>query len=164
MMKNFLSLAVICVLLSSCVSPLTKPIPDEYVGPTAIVSDSMKRISDTKVIFFYLDKISKRRIETSADKTYQRNHGRGIWLDPIVIDRKIPAQESDFVIGGHTYHAMPILSLFGRNLEISGKVHFRPEPEKKYIVKGVLGTEYSAVWIEDAEGNFVTKKIEKYSK
>lgn len=144
-MQKLIGITVICFFLSSCASPLTKPVPDDYVGPTAVVSDSMNRISGTKVNFFYLKKIAERRIKTSAGRTYERNYGRGFSLDPVVIDRKIPAQESDFVIVGHTYHAAPILSLFGSNLKISGKVHFIPEPDKKYIVKGVLGAKYSAV-------------------
>jgi hypothetical protein len=44
---------------------------------------------------------------------------------------------------------------------VSGTVTFAATPDQTYVVKGQLGPDYSAVWIETSAGEIVGTKIEK---
>lgn len=74
--------------------------------------------------------------------------------------RPVPAQPASFTIVGRTHYAAPILEMINRVYEVSGEINFSPLPDRSYTVKGVLGHDYSAVWIEDDKGTVVAKKIE----
>jgi len=151
--------ALMGVVLAGCVS---NPIPEDYAGPTAIIRDSALPESTQKADFFYLSQVDERRIEDSPGRTYQTNYGRGFYMEPVVIERAVPARAQDLTIEGTTVYAAPILALMGTVYHVEGKVRFKPEPGRRYLVKGVLGEQYSAVWIEDeASHEPVTEKIEK---
>lgn len=82
-------------------------------------------------------------------------------MTPAVIGRSVAAEASTFTIVGRTHYAAPILELLNKTYEISGETKFAPEPNGYYMVKGVLGDNYSAVWIEEiSTGAVVGQKIE----
>lgn len=136
-------------------------VPDGYTGPLAIVKDSVKKHSTSKADFFYLEKIEGNRIEDSRSKTLAVNYGRGMYMEPFVLDRKVPAKMCTVLIVGRTEYAAPILALTNTVYEVSGELTFKPEPGKTYVVVGELGEEYSAVWIEEEESKQVVgNKVE----
>ncbi len=148
------------IFLVGCVS-FTSPIPDGYQGPLATIKDSVKSHSSSKADFFYLTEVDGKRIEDSRIKTIQVNQGRGFYMQPVALERKIPARTSVLKIVGRTEYAAPILALTNTVYQVAGEVSFRPEADRTYVVKGELGETRSIVWIEDAEsGAMVANKIE----
>ena len=78
--------------------------------------------------------------------------------------RPVPSKESVLHIRGITHVAMPVLALGGEMYSVSGDITVSLEAGKEYFVKGKLSNEYSAVWLEDSEGNIVSGKIENHGK
>lgn len=148
----------ICLLLAGCV---TDPVPRDYAGPVANVMDSYTPRGSHSVDFFYAATLNGKRIDNNLDTTIQANAGRGLAMSPMTYQRNIPIGPSTINIVGRTHYAAPILELAGTVYQVSGDVSFTPKPDHHYLVTGVLGPTYSAVWIEDsADGSVVDKKIE----
>jgi hypothetical protein len=148
-MKKLIAPLFADVLLTGC-SIFFSPIPENYNGPVAVIKDSVKPYSPSKADFFYLSHVDGKRIEDSDAATWYANYGRGGYMSNVVLDRKVPAQASVFKIVGQTVYSSVILTLANDVYEVSGEVKFTPEKDKTYVVKGELGNNYSAVWIEDA--------------
>ena len=162
----FVSFALI--VLTGCTT--TDPVPDDYTGPTAVIADSSANRVDPKgflnpkpprVDMFYAYKIDGKEVDTIASKTYRRNEYRGFAMDIVPTERDVPAKPLTVEIVGATYHAAPVGVLFGKSYSVSGTVTFKPAAGQSYVVRGTLGEDYSAVWIETAGGRVVSKKIEK---
>ena len=143
--------------LAGCAS---SPIPEGYKGPLATIDDSYEYQTSTMSHFFVLTEVDGRRIEDSIGKTAEVNYGRGFYMDPWVTGRQVPAQPLTLKLLGSTYHAAPILALTGTSYSVSGEVQFHPQAGQRYIVKGTLGEDYRAVWLEDLDGQVVSQKIE----
>jgi len=159
-MYRTLASTSLIIFLAGCVS-FTSPIPDGYQGSLATIKDSVRSHGSSKADFFYLTEVDGKRIEDSRIKTIQVNHGRGFYMQPVVLERKVPARMSTLKIVGRTEYAAPILALTNTVYQVVGDVSFRPEANRTYVVKGELGEAYSVVWIEDAEsGVMVVNKIE----
>jgi hypothetical protein len=141
-----------------------KPIPEGYKGDLAKVADTYQYVSSTKVYLFQLSEVDNRDVLTSSISTYERNYGQGFSMRIAMEEREVPAAESVLHIEGITYVAAPVLSLFGGMYSVSGEVTVNLEAGKEYFVKGELSELYSAVWLEDGDGNMVSEKIEKKSK
>jgi hypothetical protein len=152
--------AVSLILLSGCAT-FAPSVPEGYSGPVAIIKDSVKPLSQSKADFFYVSEINGKRIEDSRVKTLRINQGRGFNMTPSVIERNVPAQKATFTLVGRTEYAAPILALTNTVYQVTGKVTFSPETYRSYIVRGELGENYSAVWLEDeVTGKTVGEKIE----
>jgi hypothetical protein len=146
--------------LSGC-STLSTPVPKGYSGPVATIKDSVNPISESKADFFYVSEIDGKRIEDSRLRTLRTNQGRGFHMIPLAIERDVPTQSSILTLVGRTEYAAPILALTNTVYQVTGKITFSPEADKSYIVRGELGEDRSAVWIEDeATGKKVGEKIE----
>ena len=160
MTKRSITGAVLLVVLYGCAT-FAPAIPEGYSGPVAIIKDSVKPLSQSKADFFYISEIDGRRIEDSRLKTLRVNQGRGLNMTPSVIERNVPAQRATFTLVGRTEYAAPILALTNAVYQITGKVTFSPETYRSYVVRGELGENYSAVWLEDeVTGKTVGEKIE----
>lgn len=137
------------------------PIPDGYTGPRAMIKDSVNIHSSTKVDFFSVEAVDGQTIENSRIKTRQVNQGRGMFMSPVIVGREIPARPTTLKIVGRTEYGAPILALMKAVYQVKGDIQFEPEANKSYVVKGELGENYSAVWIEDVGTSAVVgKKIE----
>jgi hypothetical protein len=138
------------------------PVPEGYTGPIAYISDSAHAAGSTRGDMFYVTHVNGQRISDRAASTRSANYGRGFRMTPSVIGRKIPAQgPTTFTIMGRTQVGAPIQALFVTMFEVTGDVTFTPQPDRTYIVRGVLGKDYSAVWIEDVQtSEVIDKKIE----
>lgn len=156
MSRWFYSLILI-LTLGGCAT-VTPPIPESYSGPTAVIKDSMKVYDSQKTDFFFLEAIDERAIPNSRLSTRIANHGRGLAMSPVLVDRKVPAQMATFKIVARTEYAAPILALTNTVYQVIGKVRFAPGDGMVYVVKGELGETYSAVWIEEESSHKVVDK------
>lgn len=151
-------LVVTACLLASCTS---NPVPEGYDGPLAHVTDSVKWRSRSSADFFYLSKIDGQSIDESLSATDRSNYGRGMVMDPVTVDRHVPARTATVTMVGRRHYAAPILEMVNSIYQVSGETEFTPLPDHNYIVKGILGEKYSAVWIEDSDtGETVGRKVE----
>lgn len=151
---------IVVVLLAGCVN-FASPIPEGYQGPVATIKDSAQTHSASKADFFYVTEVDGKRIEDSRSKTLQVNYGRGMIMDPVVLDRQVPAGTRVLKIVGRTEYAAPILTLTNPVYQVLGEVTLDLESSKSYVVRGDLGENYSAVWVEDEGANgIVGSKVE----
>lgn len=159
-MNKILTVVGVCLLLAGCVN-FSSPLPENYTGPVATIQDWVHVHSASKADFFYLTAVDGNRIEDSLTKTLMVNRGRGVVMAPVTLQRKVPAQLTRFKLEGRTGYAAPILAMFKPVYEVSGEIQFKPEAGHLYRVKGELGENYSAVWLEDAATETVVgEKIE----
>ena len=159
MKKHVLSL-ILVALLAGCAT-VKSTVPEGYTGSVATIRDSVTPYGTSKADFFCVTHVDGTRIEDSRTKTLQVNSGRGMYMAPVVLQRNVLAQALTFKIVGRTEYAAPIMALTHTVFEVSGDVKFVPEKDATYVVKGILGDNYSAVWIERADTNAVVgDKIE----
>lgn len=152
--------AFLLATLSGCAT-FTPSVPEGYSGPVSVVKDSVKSLSQSKADFFYVSEINDQRIEDSRVRTLQVNRGRGFSMSPAIVERNVPARRATFTLVGRTEYAAPILALTNTVYQVTGKVTFAPETYRSYVVRGELGENYSAVWLEDeADGKLIGERIE----
>lgn len=156
-----LAILSFALLVTGC-SIYSSSVPENYAGPRAQLNDSIRSQSRTKADFFVAEEIDGRRIDHSLDETFRKNRGRGFSLTSYQLGRPLVAGKSiKVLIMGRTYYAAPIQELTGRVFQVKGIVEFTPRVNTLYVVRGVLGENYSAVWIEDTETHQpVGQKIE----
>lgn len=136
-------------------------VPTDYTGPKATVKDTAKVYSSSKADFFYLSQVDGKKIEDSRSKTVRMNRGQGMQMTPYILKNPIPAKPTTLSIVGRTEYAAPILALNNTVYQLKGNVEFNPEPNRTYVVRGELGENYSAIWLEAQETQAVIgKKIE----
>lgn len=157
---SFLILLLVA-LLGGCVTYMPT-IPGGYTGPRAVVRDTALVHGSSKVDFFVVNKIGGQDIKESRTESLATNRGRGFMMDPVLLDREVPAGKPLVLeLLARTEYAAPILALTNTVYQVKGDVSFEPVEGGIYAVKGVLGPDYSAVWIEDtATQQVVGKKIE----
>jgi len=149
--------AATALLLGGCV---VNPIPEGYSGGLAHVTDTVTRRSDISHDFFYLAKINGFAIPESLSTT-EGNRAPGAAQSPAVVARDIPAQAATFTLIAHTHYTASIYALSNPVYDVTGDVTFTPLANHNYVVKGVLGPDYSAVWVEDKEtGQVAGQKLE----
>lgn len=137
------------------------PIPDGYSGPRATIKDSVLVHSASKTDFFYVEAVDGQNIGNSRTKTREVNQGRGMGMAPEILGREIPARPTTLKLVGRTEYGAPILALTNAVYQVKGDVQFEPEANKSYVVKGELGENYSAVWLEEVGTRAVVgKKVE----
>lgn len=160
-MKNKIyGLIILCIgFISGCSVP-SKPVPDNYKGPTASIYDSNRYLSAQKGYFFELNSVDGRTVTSSSEATRAANYGSGLSMAPVLKNREVPAKKSVLSISGVTAYAAPILSFGSKNLSIKGDVQVALKPNEKYYIKGQLSEKYKAIWVEDSRGKLISKKIE----
>lgn len=159
MARRFTIIIAALLLLSGCET--FQPVPQGYSGPTALVGDSVKPLGRGGADIFYVAKFNGQAIGNSRDASRAASQGRGFNMRTVGVMRKIPAQPATLTIVGRRDYAAPILALANKIYEVSGDIHLTPMPDDSYIVKGELGDNYSAVWLENEKtGAVVGNKIE----
>ncbi len=156
---------IFALLLSSSVltgcATYQPTIPEGYNGPRATIKDSVRAHSVSKADFFVVTHVNKNEVENSRTRTHQVNYGRGMYMEPVVLQHEVPAKATTLSIVGRTEYAAPILAMTNAVYEVKGTVDFTPEQNKTYVVRGDLGKDYSAVWVEEEGSNTVIgQKIE----
>lgn len=148
--------------LSGCAG--YKPIPDNYAGPIATVSDSGMAEDGSKAQIFALTDIDGHGIQDSFQATRQASYGQGATIRLKITERQIPAQAMKVKLRGSHATGAPIHEMASRAMgtffEVEGVVDFTPQADKRYRVVGTLAKADSAVWIEDeATRQPVTAKV-----
>jgi len=150
------------VMLAGCAN-FASPVPEGYQGPVSTIKDSAIAHSSTKADFYSVTEVDGKRIEDSRSKTRQVNYGRGMIMDPVVLDRQVPSGTRVLKLVGRTEYAAPILTLTSPVYQVLGEVTLDLQPGKTYVVRGELGENYSAVWVEDESSNgIVGSKVEAH--
>jgi hypothetical protein len=152
----------VSLTLAGC-ETVTPSIPPGYAGPTAEIKDSIEQDGGTsKVSIFYVNAIDGKEVDNARLATIRATRGHGFGIVPAEIDqRKVPVRPLKLQLVGRTQHAAPIASIVGTEYEVKGEITFTPEESKTYIVKGILGEAYSAVWlVEQGSEAAIDRKIE----
>ena len=77
------------------------------------------------------------------------------------LTHEVPAKPISITLVARTEYAAPILALANSVYEVKGTIEITPGPKKQYFVRGTLGEDYSAVWLEEAyTGVQIGQKIE----
>jgi hypothetical protein len=120
--------------------------------------------------FFFLQCVDGKAISNNFDQTKFDANGRGPagpGTPQHSYVRSVPTTKATFTIVGQTWAVnrtwatVPTLMANRQIYVVSGDVTFTPQPGHTYSVKGVLGSQASAVWIEDQTGSIVGQMIEK---
>lgn len=149
------------VMLAGC--QLTQStVPKDYAGEIAYIDDSIDNASLSKAHFFYLNRIDDVDIDNAVIKSEKSS--RGSELARKGTSRKLlVGKKQTLHLVGQVHHSAPIGYMVnaGDNYIVEGDVEFTPMENNHYILGGELSEQYSAVWIEDINGNIVSDKIEK---
>jgi hypothetical protein len=161
-MKRTITVILLSTLFTGCAT--YNPVPPEYTGPVALVSDRAVSESYAKAQIFALMEIDGNRVSNSFNASASASYGQGPVLRTKIVERNVPAKPMKVVIRGSHATGAPIHALFsqaaGTFFSIDGAVDFSPKPNGRYVVNGELKKEGSSVWIEDAETKeIVTEKV-----
>lgn len=163
-MKKILStvLAATLASLTGCAS--YQPIPQNYSGPIATVTDSGSLEDGTKAQIFALTEIDGHSIRDSFMTTRQASYGMGAAIRLEITERQIPARAMKVKLRGSHATGAPIHEIASRTMgtffDVDGVVEFTPQADKRYRVTGTLSKTDSVVWIEDeATHQPVTEKV-----
>lgn len=154
-------LLLACAALVGC-----ETVPEAAVvpsGPLARLDETAKVHSASKADFFVVTEINGKEVKkNSMGETFSRNYGRGMTMTPYFLNQDLPAgQPVTIAVMGRTYFAAPALAFVNDVYQVKGVVEFTPQENGRYIMRGELGDDYSAVWIEDrANDAVVGKKVE----
>ncbi len=163
---RLLALVPLSLFLTGCLTT-SKFLPDDYKGPTATLADSSKNFVEAgifkpaKAEFFYADRIDGKYVVDIRSATASRYYGQGSYFKPVPHKRRVPTKAITVSLVGQTFFSAPISTLFNKTYEVRGDVKFKPVAGQRYVVRGRLGEDYSAVWIETAGGRVVGKKVVK---
>lgn len=165
-MKSLIALAS-ALVLSACATSYD-PIPKDYAGPVAKLTDSGRYQGNTTAKLFVLSAIDGNGVDNSLGATRGASFNQGFMITMKVSSRQIPVRPMKVTLIGTHQTAAPIHELFkratGSFLSVEGTVDFSPKANGHYVVKGELTPESSSVWIEDEETKeVVTEKIVKTS-
>jgi hypothetical protein len=158
------AIALLAVLtLGACAT--YKPVPDGYSGPLAVISDSGARESGTRARLFAVVAIDGNTIPNSFSESNNASAGKGFSLLMRIVTRQVPARAMKVTLLGSHTTAAAIHAIFSRAAgtyqSAQGVVDFAPAPDGEYVVRGDLGPNGSAVWIEDSRsGQAVTQRIQ----
>ncbi|GBG13599.1 ATPase AAA [Novimethylophilus kurashikiensis] len=140
---------------------LSQPYPANFDFSTAVIRDSIQMPWNDRGDFFYLTQIDGQPVEDSRSVTHRRNIFRGQTMLPYAIDREVPTQRAKYLIVGKTEYALPFQMATNPVYEVKGEIEAALEKNKVYEVRGTLGENYSAVWLEDVSTHTVVgRKIE----
>jgi hypothetical protein len=154
---------IVCLALVAAGCATYAPsVPEGYAGPRAQLDDSATTNSSSKADFFVAEQIGGASVYNSLNETFRRNQGRGMNMTPYFVNRSLVAEKPvKILVKGRTHYAAPIQALTSTVFQVKGVVEFTPQANGRYVVRGKLGENYSAVWIEDAESKQpVGQKIE----
>lgn len=121
----------------------------------AVVNDSFKQYNREKTDFFYLESVNLSQIDNNRKRTYKKNYGRGMMMTPHNVSRNVDAGHTTLKLVGRTAYAAHILTLTNKVYQVEGTLSVELDPYGVYEVKGILGEDYSAVWLEDVKSKKV---------
>ncbi len=147
---------ILVMFLSGCA---TQPIPADYSGPIATITDSTVSETSQRAQFYFLEEIDGRSVENSLTKTGQNNSGNGFTLMTSGYSRDVPARRCRLKLVARIGYGAPIQALLNtKTLYKAEKViEVTLDSNKTYVVKGQLSASGQEVWLEEAGSG---KKVE----
>ncbi|MGH1439452.1 MAG: hypothetical protein ACRBBR_05010 [Cellvibrionaceae bacterium] len=163
-MYKKISIVLLSILISVSCGTVSNSIPEDYVGATATITDTYKSGGRAKARIFYVDSIDSKKIYNAVNATQAASYGSK--LRAAGAEREVTVKPLTIKIVGTVYSAAPIVAMFnaGANYRVEGEIEFTPLANARYLVRGKLGKEKSAVWIEDIDGNVVSSIVGNMSK
>ncbi len=154
-------LLLVCLGMTTGCKSTHNPIPQGYSGGTAQIDDTYIKKSTGSAEFFYVGEVDGKYIENAVAATNRASYGQGMRMLAQGATRKVPTQSMKLKLVGQVHHSAPVGYLFnsGENHIVKGEIVFTPIANMLYFVKGTLSTNYSAVWLEDMEGNQVSDAV-----
>lgn len=150
--------SILILLLAAGFAPFASASIDP---PPAVLCDSGARLERNDVALFFADQLNGKRIADTAWSHSGKDPDAAGFRIRIVTRARELRGPATVRINANGMSA-PIWVSDG--LRVKGEVRFDPVPGGIYRVAGVLGPDYSAVWIEDAEGNRATGIVESFGK
>lgn len=140
---------------------LSQPYPAGYDFATALIRDSATVHGAQLIDLFYVASIDGKAIVDSRSSTQQANAGRGGKLTPVLDERESSVNLTTYSLVGRSEYATSLLALTKPVYEVKGELKAALLADHRYVVRGELGEQYSAVWLEDEdEHRIVGDKIE----
>ena len=163
-MRKLVAVLALSLGLGACAT--YEPVPKEYTGPTASVTDTGFSEDGSKAQMFVLMAVDGNRIGNAFSASANASYGRGASLTTVFPERKVQARTMKVLIRGSHATGAPIHAMAsqmaGTFFSVEGTVDFTPEAGRTYQVKGELKKEKSSVWIEDtATGKPATSVVTK---
>lgn len=161
MLRRRIIFLLCAAVLVGC-ETVPQPAEQAAAGPRARLDETGKVYGQSKADFFVVTEINGKSIKNSLNETFSRNYGHGLTMTPYFLNQDLPAGKPLRVgVMARTYYAAPALAMVNDVYQVKGIVEFTPQENGRYIVRGELGENYSAVWIEDrANDAVVGQKVE----
>lgn len=130
----------------------------------AVIADSGRAESGTKAQLFVVESVDGQGVENALRETSRRSAGQGFHVNVALYSREIPARKVKLTLLGTHKAGAPIHEIVGKMSgafqSVRGTVDFEPAPDGRYVVKGILKSDESSVWVEDAQsGERVTQIV-----
>ena len=149
-----------CVLLfAGCAA--TDP---KVEGPTATVADTAGGGGPGGGTFFSVYKLDGQPIRNGIESSRRMSYGMGANLRIARVERQLPAgRPIRLEIVGQVAYGAPIQELFAsardRLYRVDGTLEVTLQAGRQYRVNGVLDELHAEVWLEDADGSVIGRKI-----
>jgi len=142
----------------------TTEITAKEITPTeqASIEDTFSRKGTGSAYVFFVSKINGIPTKSNAmTESARASAGKGIYLHALGASRDIPTKPLKVSLTARVVHSAPIVFLADPDakLKLEGDVEFTPTPNMKYFVKGILNKDQASIWIEDINGNLISKPL-----
>lgn len=150
MPKHLILIAVLAAAVGAC---KTVPIAETFSGPTAVVRDSAEVLEDGRMLIYYLAAVNGRAVEAnSLERTRKATADPEDENKPDLLEHRLAPAITTVEIEGRSFYRRPVdelknaLSMYRTRQTIA----FDAQPDVSYVVKGVLKSGGSQVWLENA--------------
>lgn len=127
-----------------------RPDAPAFTGSVALLSDaSVRDAASNRTQLYVVEAIDGKTIANSIES----GSAQGSGATPRIVQRKVPIRPMKLTLHATEAGAASVRAqsapAAGAALSVTGTVDFTPEPDKEYVVRGELGVERSAVWVEE---------------
>lgn len=167
---------IILCLLIGCTNqkqstPASKPniaqsatLDSSVVVEQASIEDTYKKKGTGSAYAFFVSKVDGIPTTHNASTESRKvSAGNGIYLFPVGASRNIPIKPLKMSLTAKVIYAAPIVAITDSetDLILEQDIEFTPQPDMFYYVKGVLSKSNSSIWIEDINGEKVSRHLSK---
>jgi hypothetical protein len=150
MMRTLWLMAVAVAGLSAC---KVVPIAETFSGSVALVRDSAEVLEDGRMLIYYVSAVNGRTVEVnSLDRTRKATADAEDENKPDLMEHRVAPAIVTVDLEGRSFYRRPVdelknaLTMFRTRQTIA----FDAKPDTTYVVKGVLKSSGSQVWLENA--------------
>jgi hypothetical protein len=155
----------ICACVTLQLAGCAKTLPDNYLGPTAVVKDTYANFvkggffRSEKVDLFIVREMNGKYIDNSVLATYRASFksSLGFALKPLAYERRIPIKPMTVTLAAVTQYAAG--GQYGGSREpetlVMRQIKLNPVAGETYVVRGRVEDGNASVWLETAGGKIV---------